>query len=156
MANKVGGSGASIGLLTDIDTEARNPVLSTRFGDDQSEYIYLKGVASVGVGSVVTYDENGLTALVIADAVGPVAVAVAAVVASTWGWFCIKSPSAGLTTKCDVVADNTPAYIDGTAGRVDDAVVTGDLVCNMFMRSADAANLCTTQFDHPFVTNALG
>lgn len=154
MANKVGGSRASIGLLTDVDTEARNPLLSTREGDDGSVHIYLKGVASVIAGAPVTYDHNGLSTRLVSDAVGPVAIANAAVVANTWGWFCVVSALAGSpVSAATTVVAGLPAYIDGTTALIDDDVVVGDLIHNMFIRSTTSSALATCQFRYPYVTN---
>ena len=53
------------------------------------EFIYLKGVGSTAVGSVVSYDDSFQTALA-SIAIGtprPLAVAMAATVASTKGWY---------------------------------------------------------------------
>ena len=156
MAIKVGHQLASVGALTDVDTSARNPLMSVVFDADGGEYMYLTGVASTGLGSWVTYDELGITALLTANAVGPVAIALAATIASTFGWYCVKSPKSGVTGKTDVIADNKPCYIDGTDGRVDDAVVAGDLVVNAYSRGTDTSNLATFQIDHPFVNDILG
>lgn len=152
----VGYVGAVSGHAEDVDAAARNTLGLIAQDNQGGEYIYLSGVASVSVGSWVTYDENGVTALLTANAVGPVAVAMAAVTAGYYGWFCIKSPKAGVTGKCDTIADNKAVFIDGTDGRVDDAVVTGDLVLNAFSRSTDSSNLATFQIDHPSVNDNLG
>ena len=156
MAIKVGHQLASVGALTDVDTALRNPLMSVVFDADGGEYIYLTGVASTGLGSWVTYDELGITALLTANAVGPVAVALAATIASTYGWYCVKSPKSGVTGKCDGIADNKACYIDGTDGRVDDAAVTGDLVLGAYSRGTDTSNLATFQIDHPFTNDILG
>lgn len=125
------------------------PVGTIAFDADGNEYIFLEGVASTILGSWVTFDEAGATALLAANAVGPVAIAMAAIEANEYGWYL----RAGSTTaaSADDTADNTALYIDATAGRVDDAAVAGDLVFNAFSRSADASNLITAQIDHPFV-----
>ena len=65
-----------------------------------AEYIYLAGIGSTIVGSVVVYDELGVTALMPASAVGPVAVATGLTVASTFGWYGIRG-----TFLTDVVAN---------------------------------------------------
>ena len=59
----------------------------------QAEFIYLKGIGSTAVGSVVTYDTS--TYLTTLSAVGgsiarPVAVAMSANVASSFGWYQIS------------------------------------------------------------------
>ena len=55
------------------------------------EFIYLKGVASTLVGSWATINmDDGSTTLLVADAVGPVGIAMGLTVASTWGWYQIS------------------------------------------------------------------
>lgn len=59
----------------------------------QAEFIYLKGIGSTAVGSVVTYDTS--TFLTTLSAVGgniarPVAIAMSANVASSYGWYQIS------------------------------------------------------------------
>src|SRR6185436_7277303 len=103
-----GGSQAAVGYPGDVDTVARN-VLGTRArGVDTTgntaEYIYLQGVASTIAGSVVTFDNAGLTTLIVADASGPVAVATGITVASTYGWYMIQG-----TILVDVVANSAAA-----------------------------------------------
>lgn len=58
-----------------------------------AEFIYLKGIGSTVVGSVVTYDTSTFTTTL--SAVGgniprPVAIAMSANVASQWGWYQIS------------------------------------------------------------------
>jgi hypothetical protein len=124
-----------------------------------AEYIYLTGVASTIVGSVVTYDNAGVTALIVADASGPVAVAMAITVASTFGWYCIQG-----TIPVDVVANSaacaTTAKNPGretTDGKVGDGRAAGDEINNFFQRVATtAAAVVNCQIDHPFVNNFTG
>src|SRR5687767_1469871 len=55
------------------------------------EFIYLLGVASTAVGSWVTYNmDDGGTTLLVPNAIGPVAVAMSANVASQYGWYQIQ------------------------------------------------------------------
>ncbi len=148
---------AAADLTSVIDSAAVNPLLT--FGRDAAggEYLYLKGVASTIVGSAVTFDENGLTTLVVANAVGMVAFAMAATVDSTWGWYCVKSPRGGMSVSTDSgIADNGQVYIDGTAGRVDDTAVTGDRLTNAIFRGTDTSNLTLCEFDHPWASDAFG
>ncbi len=59
----------------------------------EGEFIYLAGVASTAVGSIVTYNtSSGTTALapVGTNKPQPVAVAMSANVASSWGWYQIS------------------------------------------------------------------
>lgn len=79
------------------DTTQNHPVGTIVTGDDPTyggaEFIYLKGVASTAVGSLVTYNTvDGTTALapVGTNKPQPVAVAMSANVASQWGWYQIS------------------------------------------------------------------
>src|SRR5439155_19555681 len=78
------------GLLSDVDTSARNIVGTGSFDENGNEYIYLQGIGSTVVGSAVTYGLAAtpfLTALTVTGARGPVAIALAAVLASQFGWY---------------------------------------------------------------------
>jgi hypothetical protein len=91
------------------------------------EFIYLKGVASTAIGSWVTYNlDDGSTALLVANAIGPVAVAMSANVASQYGWYQISGKAVGLCLAS--YADNGLVWGTATPGSVDDAVVDGDMV----------------------------
>lgn len=155
--------GASTGKLGDVDTAARNVVGARVKGIDdfgnEAEFVYLKGVASTIVGSVVTFDHAGTTTLIVADASGPVAVAMAITVAATFGWYCIAG-----TVLVDVVANSAAAVAGGanpgretTNGKVGDGRAAGDEIANFFQRVATtAAAPAYCQIDHPFVNNFLG
>lgn len=156
---------ASFSLLTDVDDSARNTVGTRCYGRDavgaSAEYIYLKGAASTIAGTVVTYlgDGNGTTTLIVADASGPVAVAMAAIVANKYGWYCIQG-----TIPVDVVANSaavaTTAKNPGretTDGKVGDGRAAGDEINNFFQQTATtAAALVNCTIDHPFVNNFTG
>jgi len=99
------------------------------------EFIYLQGVASTAVGSVVTYNaDDHSTTLAVADAVGPVATAMSACVASNYGWYQIGGK--GVAKVLTGFADNADCYLTATAGSVDDADVAGDYVRGMKGASA--------------------
>jgi hypothetical protein len=96
----------------------------TYFG---GEFIYLKGLAATAVGTWVTYNPDDFSsALLAANAIGPVAVAMSACVASEYGWYQIQGKAVGLALAS--YADNGLVYATSTAGSVDDAVVAGDRV----------------------------
>jgi hypothetical protein len=91
------------------------------------EFIYLKGVANTVVGSWVTYNADDFsTALLAANAIGPVAVAMAATVAGEFGWYQISGKAVGKVLAGYV--DNALVWATGTVGSVDDTVVDGDMV----------------------------
>lgn len=152
-----------LGKVGDIDTTQRNPLLTLVAGVDSlggyAEYIYLKGVASTIVGSVATFDQLGVTTLIVADASGPVAVALALTVASTFGWYAFSG-----TFPVDVVANSLAAAAgvknpgrETTDGKVGDGRAAGDEICNFFQRVATtAAAVVACQFYRPFVNNFTG
>lgn len=143
---------ASIGSLSDVDTTQRNALGLRIMGVDDfgntAEYIYLKGVASTIAGSVVNYDEAAVTTLIGAGTKGPVAVAMAATVASTFGWYGIAG-----TFTTDVVAncaDNANLGRETTDGKVGDGAAAGDSIFGAVSRnSTTAAALIYCQFIYP-------
>ena len=143
------------GPLTQVDDSAEYAVLTKTRDADGNEYIYLKGVASTVAGSVVTYDEAGQTALIVANAIGPVAIAMAAIVADKYGWYQIFGSATAAAA--GAVADNAALYISSTAGKVDDAVVTGDCIIGAISRgSIAAAGDLPVQLNYPMVTDKIG
>ena len=98
---------------------------STAYG--AGEFVYLKGVASTVLGSFVTYNaDDNSTALLAANAIGPVACAMSINVASSFGWYQISGKAVGKAKAS--YADNGLVYATSTAGSIDDAVVAGDRV----------------------------
>jgi len=135
---------------TDLD----QPTLMERYEENGNLYICLKGVASTVVGSVVTYDEVGVSTLLVGNAIGLVAIAQAIVdTTSKRGWYlivgsCQAKVSAGFV-------DNANCYATATPGEIDDAIVAGDRVKNMIGRSAIASGTALVQVSYPFMDDAL-
>ncbi len=127
---------------------------STDYG--VGEFIYLQGVASTAVGSVVLIDQNAFTtSLATANDTGYLAVAMAATVANEYGWYQIagKAVIKGLAG----LADNASLYLTSTAGSLDDAVVAGDRVKG-YAKTASALDtpstgLALADINRPFVDN---
>lgn len=140
------------GPIDQIDTVKRLPLGYTiDMGD--SAFVYVQGVASGAANKFATYTAAGVTTLLAADAIGPVGIFCADLDATTkYGWLQVKALN-GRNGSTDTVAANTVPYIDGTAGRVDDAAVAGDKVYNAFIRSADSSNVATIWLNYPYVTN---
>ena len=119
--------------------------LGTRVKDvTGNEYIYLKGVASTVDGSWVTYDEDGVTALVDTDVaatlIGPVAIANAAVVASNYGWYLIfGSKTTAKAISGGAAADNARVWATSTGGQVDDVAAADKQIVGAIFRSAEGA-----------------
>lgn len=117
------------------------------------EFIYLKGVASTAIGSWVTYNmDDGSTALLAANAIGPVGVAMSANVASQYGWYQISGKAVGKALAS--YADNGLVYATATAGSVDDAAVAGDRVKNALGASAidtPSSGFAEFEINRPFM-----
>lgn len=118
------------------------------------EFIYLKGVGSTVVGSLVDYDLNaGTTTLSPATGgTGQVAVAMSANVASQYGWYqvcgiaAVKAPNT-------VVVGAEVWMLAATPGSVDDAVVAGEQVLNakfLTTTGTPSTGLALAQINRPF------
>jgi len=128
--------------------KARDISEATAYGT--GEFIYLKGVVSTVVGSVVTYNEAHQTARIVSSAVGPVAVAMSINVAANWGWY----QRVGIAyMEADAVATDKQLYIDGTAGRVDDAIVAGDMIMGAVSVTVAASNFLDGSIATPYVSD---
>jgi hypothetical protein len=153
------GTSRVLQAIAEVSTTQQHPLgtIVTAFDETygSGEFIYLKGVASTVVGSAVTYNlEDGTTTLLAADAIGPVGFAMSVTDAATdFGWYQISGVA---VAKSDTVADDANVYIDGTAGRVDDAVVDGDMVHLAKFASADgtpAAGFALVEISRPYTDN---
>ena len=118
------------------------------------EFIYLQGIASTVVGSLVDYDAYlGVTALAPATGgVGSVAVAMSINVASQYGWYqiqgiaAVKAPNA-MTVGADVFA------LAATPGSVDDAAVNGEQILSAKVSTTTgtpSSGLALIQINRPF------
>lgn len=145
----------SLITLTTVDQTALFDVGRIHTAIDGKAYVYLKGVASVVVGSVVTYivitTVLSTTKLAIADEVGLVAVAMAAVIAGDFGWFQIAGLN--LVTKADSSAAIGQAYLGGTTGSCDSTKVVGDMIIGMHITVAESGNLVGVFLTYPSVSN---
>lgn len=137
---------AGIGGFTDIDTTARFPlgtrvrvkdVGTTAYGD--AELIYLTGVADTVRGSPVLIGSAYLTTLLLARDKGNVAFALAATVASTYGWYQILGK--GVAAAAATVVANTQAFI-AASSVIDDAVVAGDAIMGVRIASTTSDSQC--------------
>ncbi len=119
-------------------------------------FVYLQGLAATAVGSWVTYNaSDNTTALLAANAIGPVATAMSANVASQYGWYQIEGKAVGKALTA--YADNGLVFATATAGSVDDAVVAGDRV--KLAKGASAVDTPSTglayfEIQRPFMDDA--
>ena len=117
------------------------------------EFIYLEGVASTAANSWVTFSADDYsTALLAANAIGPVAVAMSANVANQYGWYQVYGKAVGKALAS--YADNGLVYATATAGSIDDAAVLGDRVKNALGASAvdtPSTGLAEFEIQYPFM-----
>lgn len=122
-----------------IDTAAAARVGTIARGFDEilgeGEFIYLKGNTGTVTGSTVVYDTyNQTTTPAAAGTRGPVAVATAATVGSTYGWYQI---SGAAVVKETGATSGANVYVTSTAGVPSVTVVAGDRVDGMKFISAN-------------------
>jgi len=126
----------------------------TTYGE--GEFIYLKGVADTILGSAAHYNADDFsTALTVADAIGPIAIAMSANVADQYGWYQVHGKNLATAVAADV-ADNADLYLTATPGMLDDADVAGDHINGIKAASANAtggASTIETELWYPFTTN---
>lgn len=118
------------------------------------EFIYLKGIASTVVGSLVDYDPwLATTALAPATAgVGPVAVAMSANVANQYGWYQISGAAAVKAPNAMTVGANVFS-LAATPGSVDDAAVAGEQILNAVVSTTTgtpSTGLAIVTINRPF------
>lgn len=116
------------------------------------EFIYLKGVASTAAADFVTFDSAFATTRTAANAKGPVAVAMAAVLANQYGWYGIYG---AFTGNVATGADGAKVWVTATAGRVDNTDVAVDIITGAIQRSATASNRATFWLNYPFAHNEV-
>ena len=116
----------------------------------EGEFIFLPGVASTVAGHVVIYDTYAnTTKLAVAGDRGPAAVAMAATVASTYGWYQIRGVATVKETSATAAAK---IFLTATPGVPAVAVVTGDKLDGGNFKTADAtpaAGFAYAQITYP-------
>lgn len=135
MAYKIRNGFAGSQPIADTSTVQNHPFGTIVQADDPTygggEFIYLKGVASTVVGSIVTYvASTGATVLSLTSGVvnggAPLAVAMSANVASQYGWYQIAGDAVIKKTAVKVdPAGTTKVYLSATSGRVMQTSVAG-------------------------------
>jgi hypothetical protein len=166
-------SGKSVQDIDEVSA-VQNYALGTRVkGYDavlgEAEFIYCKGVAATAAGDVVTINPDFTTTRSNgAAAKGAAGVAMAALVADRYGWYCIKGRCV-VTIAADVTA-NLPAYVvDATAGIVADDIVATNHVVGMVLEAAldaggsaivgttatTAAHKAVAFLNYPYVVGAV-
>lgn len=128
------------------------------------EFIYLLGVASTVVGSVVTYNGNATgtptfqttLAPATANLAQPVAVAMAANLAASYGWYQI-SGNAVVATNGTLAAGPAPVYLVGS-GQITSSATAGKQMVNAINVTATgtpSAGLAVVEISRPFAQGAI-
>ncbi len=128
------------------------------------EFIYLLGVASTVIGSVVTYNGNtsgtptGQTTLAPATAnlAQPLAVAMSANVANQYGWYQIEG-NAVVATNGTLAAGPAPVYLAGS-GQLTSTAAAGRQVLgavNVTATGTPAANQAVVEINRPHAQGAI-
>lgn len=145
--------------IADVSTTQLHPLGTRVLAEDPDfgigEFIYCKGVASVIATDWCTIAEDFALVRLVADAVGPVGIAMSAIDAATdYGWVCIKANTVAGGSGGAIV-DAAQIYISSTAATVDDAVVDGDMVHNALCRSTITGAAITGKFQiwYPYTDN---
>jgi hypothetical protein len=134
--------------IADTDTVQNHPLGTIVTAVDPTlgggEFIYLKGVGSTVVGSIVNYDDQYQTALDTVATAGPsrpLAVAMSANVASQYGWYQIAGLA--VATKADTVSFADGAGL-GSASGLAVAVATGSVIQGAVVRTVASAKTNVT------------
>jgi hypothetical protein len=137
-------SSPAAGVPGEIHTTKQNTLgAERRFSDGTSTYtyVYLEGAASTVANDVVTYSPAGVATRILTTSTGPVAVASAAIVNATYGWFGIIGSFTGtVESSC---LSNVPLY-PLSAGRVDDAIVANKGIMGMVASTAGVSGATAT------------
>lgn len=125
------------------------------------EFIYLKGVASTIATNIVAYDPlNGTTTLATAAAHGtdtasfPVAVAMAATTAGTYGWYQISG--AALVRCTGSFNPNDDVYLAAASGALTPTAVTGDAVLGCVPLASSSVTSIKALINRPVTSDPIG
>lgn len=133
------------------ETTARHNIgVRTRAHDHTygtSELVYLSGVADCAAGDLVVYDpKTGATSRAYAGMRGPVAVAMSACVAGSYGWFAVDGC---VPVLCASTALLGPAYMTTTVASVDAAGEEGERVDGLSIQAVASGGYATCKLVRP-------
>jgi hypothetical protein len=125
--------------ITETSTTKTVPVGTVINANDpiygEGEFVYLAGVASTAIGDAVIFDQYaGTTTRAVSASRGPVAIAMSANVASSYGWYQIRGSA--VVKSATAVAGARP-YVTATAGTIDDAVSATNAIDGANYKTAD-------------------
>lgn len=141
--------------IAETSTTQKHPLgtktgaVDTTYG--YGEFVYALGVASTVVGDWVFINtDDGTTArAAAAGGQGVLGVAMSANVASQYGWYQVYGKAIGNVLAG--FADDAQVYLTATAGSVDDADVSGDLIIGAKGASAISSGQAEFELSYPVV-----
>lgn len=137
--------------LTTVDTSPTWTVGTRGRDANGNEYIYLLGVASTVANDFVTFNSATFaTTRLVGTAVGPVAVAMAATVASRYGWYLVYGNGTG--NNGNVVSAGA-LYASSVTAACDDLAVSGDRLYGAFATGTQSVTGggVAIMLDYPFI-----
>jgi hypothetical protein len=143
--------------LTDTSSTQQHPLgfvakaLDATYGE--GSFMYVKGVANAAAGlAAIVNRYSGVTALTGARSKGIIGVFVSTLTAGLYGW--VQVGGTAMVQTAGSVVSGATVYLTSTAGKVDDAVVAGDIVYGANFATADgtpAANQALVSLANPYV-----
>lgn len=145
----------------EVHTTAKNAIGTPALDQFDNEYVYLKGVTGTVEGMAVTYDEAGVTALLVANAKGAIAWATGLTIGSTYGWYARFSPGSGILARVVTgTADNAFLGKETNDGEIGDGRAAGDQIYGVMSRAGNSSGATVLQlistFCYPFVDDIYG
>ncbi len=150
---------AVVGNTDAVHDSALNPLGMRAYDGNGGEYLYLAGVASVVQGAWVAINVGvdgavvGLDTDVAGTQKAHCAIAMAAIVAAKYGWFCVVSPYAGVDGLSAASATDTKAVVaTSTVFTVDDAEGGAEILVNgALYASAESGGHATFHIHNPYM-----
>lgn len=133
---------------TDVHATKQNELGAVREFND-GWYIYLQGCALVAADDWVVFDTAYLCTRMVATSAGPAAIAKAAVVANTYGWFLYIGSGTAYVLSAAVSA--ATLYANANAGSASTTLVKNKAIGNCVTRTVSASNNATVQINRPWV-----
>lgn len=146
-----------MGALTDLYTDLTKYRLGQRVRDERgNEYIFLKGVASTVAGDPVVFDSAYATTRLAGTLVGDIGIAMAAIVANTYGFYQIYGNGSANV----VATGGVRVYGSTVTGQLTATVVTGALIHGLYTVPGNGntvtGTLTTVRMAYPSVDRASG
>ncbi len=144
--------------IAETSTVQRHPLGTKVRAVDETyrhgEFVYAQGIGSTVVGSVAFLNEDTYVTSLAAAAGGRghLGTAMSINVASQFGWYQVYGK--GVAKVLAAFADDADCYLTSTAGSIDDADVSGDLIIGMKGASAidtPSTGLAEVELSYPTV-----